>query len=107
MGVLTKQNQATAKNGLTFNGTAGTVSVSGGNHRHQIYCTNTNFDIGAHRNYLGAMNMGGSYNANGSGYAEYSGDLSMSGSFTPSGTISGDTETRPNNYTVKVWKRIN
>ena len=51
--------------------------------------------------------MGGTNNANGSGYAEYSGNLSMSGSFTPSGTISGDSETRPNNYTVKVWKRIN
>ncbi len=27
-------------------------------------------------------------------------------SVTASGTISGDSETRPNNYTIRVWKRV-
>ena len=55
-------------------------------------------------------------------YTEYSGNLNMSGKFTPAGSISGGeytfsgdndntsydggTESRPDNYTIKIWKRI-
>jgi hypothetical protein len=98
--VLIGQSQGTAKNGLSasFSGKAGTVSVSGGNHRHQFGSSSTSGNV---------------YTANllhGSGdvYTGYSGKLSMSGSFTPSGSVSlssTDTETRPVNYTIKVWKR--
>lgn len=98
--VLVSQNQATAKNGLSasFSGTEGTVSVSGGNHRHSI---------SGHMSGMG----GGSVSTHVSGrimYTEYSGNLSMSGSFTPSGSVtvsSSDKETRPNNFTMKIWLR--
>jgi len=65
----------------TFTGTAGTVSVSGANHRHGIPSTSGS-DAG----------KGVDTPRNGSGsiveYSAYSGNLSMSGTFTPSGSIS-------------------
>ena len=72
----------------TFSGSAGTVSVSGGNHRHSITTRNTTGGNG----YCFDVGSGPSYTR----YTEYSGNLSMSGTFTPSGSISntGDDVTR-------------
>ena len=82
----------------TFTGKEGSVSVSGGNHRHSMTTRNTTGGNG----YCFDVGSGPSYTR----YTEYSGDLSMSGTITPK-LKSSDSETRPENYTVKVWKRIN
>ncbi len=64
----------------TFTGTAGTVNVSGGNHRH-IYNVFTN---AAQPHGMGSPD----YTQQGiNSYTSYSGDLSMSGTFTPSGSV--------------------
>ena len=40
-------------------------------------------------------------------YTKYSGDLTLSGGLTPSVSIGdGDSETRPDNYSLRIWKRI-
>ena len=102
--VLVSQNQATAKNGLSasFSGSNGTVNVSGANHRHSVFTQalsggdDTISYYASHRNPV-------------TRYTDYSGVLSMSGSFTPEGSVtlsSTDTETRPNNFTIKIWVRI-
>lgn len=99
--VLVSQVQGTAKNGLSasFSGSAGTVSVSGGNHRHTVPAYDgTSGDTGLRRSGGSAVTQ----------YSGYSGDLSMSGLFTPRGSVSvssTDAETRPNNFTIKVWVR--
>lgn len=101
--VLVSQNQGTAKNGLSasFSGTAGPVSVSGANHRHGIPGTaGTNLGRGVDSPLNGSGNT--------REYTDYSGNLSMSGSFTPSGSVSissTNAETRPYNFTIKVWVR--
>ena len=64
----------------SFDGTAGTVNVSGGNHRH----TYNYRGIGEGSSPLGGTRP----TAFPSGNTEYSGDLSMSGTFTPRGTVS-------------------
>ena len=123
---LVKQSQSTAKNGLTFSGTKSTISVSGGNHNHNGNTGKKDLSH-SHSYWLGSSGGGGDqypkgyYSTNESwgkntGEANvsmdhshsipYSGNLSMSGTFTPSGSISGDDETRPTNYTIRVWKRI-
>ena len=99
--VLVSQNQATAKNGLSasFSGTAGTVNVSGANHAHTIQGHMSGMGGGSVQTHVSSSNVM---------YTGYSGNLSMSGSFTPSGSVSvssTDTETRPNNFTIKVWLR--
>lgn len=100
--VYATQNQGTAKNGLSasFSGSAGTVSVSGGNHTHQMpHATNSGGSTGY---------MGGSSPDWRDVYVSYSGNLSMSGTFTPSGSVSvssSNSETRPVNFTMKVWVR--
>ena len=124
--VLNKQSQATAKNGLSFSGTQGTVSVSGGNHSHGGNTEYTDlshthdYSIGADggdgyqysKGYyrtnltIGLTTGGASISMNHRHSIPESGNLSMSGSFTPSGDISGDTETRSSNFTEKYWKRI-
>lgn len=122
---LVKQSQATAENGLTFRGTSATISVSGANHNHTGSVGKTNL-AHTHNYNLGATGgSGGDYpkgyystndswakttggantNLNHSHTIPDSGDLSMSGTFTPSGSIVGDIETRPVNYTVRIWKR--
>lgn len=72
------------------------ITVSGGNHTHPYsfgrnynsHYTNTYklYDQDTHNNYTG--------------YTGYSGNLSMSGTVTHT-----STENRPNNYTIRVWKR--
>lgn len=98
--VLVSQVQGTAKNGLSasFSGTAGTVSVSGGNHRHSISGHMSGMGGGSVQTHISGETM----------YTGYSGALSMSGSFTPSGSVSvssTDAETRPKNFTIRVWVR--
>ena len=72
----------------TFTGTSGSVSVSGGNHRHaspdktRSFLTDLNAS-GGHSRFHGAGDYGGSAN-----YTAYSGSLSLSGTFTPKGTVS-------------------
>ncbi len=97
-----------------FRGVEGTVNVSGGNHRHSLLTKGNSFNVGS--------GSGTTYNWI-SGNSDYSGDLSMSGKFTPSGylygktdgvsqshthTISSDggTEARPENYSIRLWKRV-
>ena len=72
------------------------ITVSGGNHAHPYsfgrdyssHYTNTYklYDTNTYYNYTG--------------YTGYSGNLSMSGTVTHT-----STDNRPNNYTVRVWKR--
>ena len=72
------------------------ITVSGGNHAHPYsfgrnynsHYTNTYklYDQDTHQNYTG--------------YTGYSGNLSMSGTVNHTAT-----ENRPNNYTIRVWKR--
>lgn len=107
---LIVQVQGTAKNGLSasFSGASGTVSVSGGNHTHRV-------DL-AYSNWGGASGDTSRLDASQTAAISYpdrsplkaSGTLSMSGTFTPSGTVSltGEAETRPVNYTMRIWKRI-
>lgn len=99
-GTLIPQGQATAKNGLSVSvdsnssltGYAGAFSGAGfvqGNAAIGGICS-----LGTYRGnaYQGA---GGS-----PGY-----DLSINANHGHTCTVSGDSETRPVNYTVKVWKR--
>ena len=88
----TEQGDATAVNGLTssFNGTS-------------IHGT------------FGTVNSGGSFTgpftagefAHNYGYGSGNGYYQVNFDYTPSGSVSlnGDTETRPKNYSIKIWKR--
>ena len=96
-GVLSKQEQTTSVNGLraTFYGKESTTSKDG-LHRHYF-----NYDPKTTSGGAGAvLNRGSSVQ-----WTNEAGEHSHS--FTPSGTISlaGDMETRPDNYTIKIWKR--
>lgn len=115
-GTLSAQQQATAKNGLNFSGTSATIRVSGANHdhggsTHGAYASNDAASIAA--DVSSPLRLGSCpiYNQSG-GFCYHahgisaSGNLSMSGSYTPSGSISGDSETRPNNFTQRKWVRI-
>ena len=82
-GTLTPQAEGTAVNGL---------SIGGGNHSHiydGIYLQNgssfTTISVGSA--YLGKI------------------DTRTVGNGAHSHTITGDTETRPSNFTIKIWKR--
>lgn len=112
-GVLSKQSQGTASNGLVFNGKTGNVIVSGGNHKHNVRVRNDGFpnDWQDYTTDVKSQYWHTSYNKTRQRYnlnpeTEYSDTLSMTGSFTPAGSISGDSETRPDNYTMRIWKRI-
>ena len=103
--VYATQNQGTAKNALSasFSGEAGTVNVSGGDHTHQLPYRYITFYDGNSENRKEGLSSG----LRGD-YTDSSGNLSMSGTFTPRGTVSlssSDTETRPKNFTIKVWLR--
>lgn len=119
-GTLTPQSQTTAKNNLKINKSGG---VSTGHIRANVESAR---DGHTHTVYLANSYAAGSYNAYGTygGLGPLTNDPVLGGttstdywnhrhyfSFTPSvsdnisATISGDTETRPTNYTIKVWVR--
>ena len=117
---LSVQGQATALNGVK--GKSQTVSVSGANHTHTaVNLTNAgNPDGGGDYSSTNRWDRHYVTNSNakvsewgwtvsgetaGSTIANWSGNLSMSGTITPS-LQSSDTETRPNNFTSIIWKRI-
>lgn len=120
-GTLTPQGQATAKNNLKITKSGG---VSTGHIRSEVeyrYCAHTHPQV-----YLADIYIGGSYYSYGTigAYGPYNYAVVLTGetstdswnhrhyySFTPSvsddisATISGDSETRPINYTIKIWAR--
>lgn len=126
MDSLIKQSQATRKNGLSVSksgsvskagtvwGNSQTISVSGGSHQHSFP------GGGATGGGSSLGNINSTNNTSLTFYTSFSGDLSLSGTMTPSvsenisvsedisvSMSDGDSETRPENYTIKVWKRIN
>lgn len=72
------------------------VTVYGGNHRHP-YSFGRNYN--SHYTNTYKLYDQDTYN-NYTGNTGYSGNLSMSGTVTHT-----TTENRPNNYTIRVWKR--
>ena len=72
------------------------ITVSGGNHAHP-YSFGRNYD--SHYTNTYKLYDTRTYN-NYTGNTGYSGNLSMSGTVTHT-----STENRPNNYTIRVWKR--
>lgn len=92
------QQQSTAANGLkaTFTGIKSQTSKNG-LHRHYF-----NYDMVTHSGGSGALLNTGSVvqwtNEAGEHVHE----------FTPAGTVSlaGNSETRPDNYTCRIWKRV-
>ena len=111
---MSKQEQSTSVNGLTASFTGDTTNTSSaGNHKHNVRVRNDGFpnDWQDYTTDVKSQYWHTSYNETRQRYnlnpeTEYSGTLSMTGSFTPSGSISGDSETRPVNYTMRIWKRI-
>ena len=120
-GTLTPQGQSTAKNNLK-------ITKSGGISTGHVYAWDSSANLThSHTVYLcNGYASGDIYNKYGTygGYGPLWNDPVVSGvtntyslnhrhyySFTPSvsdnisATISGDTETRPTNYTIKVWVR--
>lgn len=98
--VLTPQSQATAKNGLSLNskadgtGTADTTTTNGAHtHSHNIYCDEANgkgwlYRTGYGNRWLDNNQTGSSGNHTHNIYIQ-----------------STDTETRPTNFTIQIWKR--
>ena len=70
------------------------ITVTGGNHTHPVY--------GGDEAGSGG-NIGDSPRSSHFGYVGYSGNLTMSGTY---GNATSNPETRPVNYTIKIWKRI-
>lgn len=123
---LIKQSEGTKVNGLSLSKSGGayktgscygnsqTISLSGGNHSHSSPAWKWGNHGGDGTTYVRttASQEGGNW------VTGDSGNLSMSGTMTPSITdnigvtdnisysISGDSETRPSNFTVRIWKRI-
>lgn len=127
-GTLTAQSQATAKNGLALTksgkayGNSQTITTGemSGNNYVDLNSQWNGYNGWAPVNvgrlstlnaYKGKIDSGSSGS---SGYVSGRVNLSHthSSTFTPSVSdnisysISGDTETRPTNYTIKIWKRI-
>lgn len=91
---MSKQGQSTAKNGLSasFSGVKKTGLITSGNNS-TIYAE-------------GVFSVSGSgklskYEQSATGYTY------VNFSMTPEGSVSigGDKETRPENYTIRIWKR--
>ena len=120
-GTLTPQSQSTAKNGLKITKTGG---ISTGHvyaydsavdcyHTHAVYLANGY--VGGSYNYRGTLGAFGPYSTNPlDAGATWPSNFphSHTYTFTPSvsdniaGTLtSSDTETRPTNYTIKIWAR--
>jgi hypothetical protein len=106
---LTNKMQASQNlnhtHGSGYTGYSGSLSLSGGNHRHETTDDNNS--------PLSASGRGtGTWSASGSGggkyiYTLYSGSLTVSGGNHRHGiSYSGDTEARPINYAIKVWERV-
>lgn len=112
-GVLSKQGQSTSVNGLTASFTGDTTNTSSdGNHKHNVRVRNDGFpnDWQDYTTNYKSEYWHTSYNQSSQRYnlnpeTEHAGNHSHM--ITPSGTVSlsGDAETRPSNYTVKIWKR--
>ena len=93
--VLITQNQGTAVNGL---------SVDGGGHDHNVSTSS---------NQTFCLHAGGVWSLGSYGVAEINPDYTVysTGSTTTQGEhthdIFGDIETRPTDFTMKLWRRIN
>lgn len=122
---MVKQNQSTAKNGLKIrsengasSGTENQTSNQSQNHTHTLTNGTAKVSTSIDYNNLLSWQSGGSRGLSGS-----SGYVHMDEPRTWTSTISGrtdnanqghthnmylfgDTETKPDNYTYKVWKRI-
>lgn len=127
--VLTKQAQATAKNGLqlksaTSGGTDNTTSGMSGNSTGSflnrvldngstiVGAVNgaTQASASASGNFsaswkTGYSNSGGAAQASGYNHQDKRSQISLNVAHTHNVYLQGDTETRPDNYTVKIWKR--
>ena len=101
--VLTKQAQSTAKNGLKLysasSGGSENTTSSNGSHTHDVGYGSTrvglatNAKAGTDRNIVwnnGSLNLLTAWSAGSHAHNVY---------------LRGDTETRPDNFTVKIWKR--
>lgn len=97
-GVLSKQKQGTAQNGLKFIGDSESITVKGGDHRHRQYAKDGQGGTSGFRRTDGNTVASDQFTG-------YSGSLTLTGDFTPHGSLTGDTETRPENFTIRVWKR--
>lgn len=110
---MSKQEQSTSVNGLTASFTGNTTNTSSaGNHKHNVRVRNDGFpnDWEDYTTDYKSEYWHTSYNQSSQRYnlnpeTEHAGNHSHT--ITPSGTVSlsGDAETRPSNYTVKIWKR--
>ena len=115
--VLVKQSEATRKNGLSLTGdvwgnqqtiTTGNENSSL-NHRHPV---KGDWDEGTYYEGIGAINGRPPNYQRVNVWTDYCGELNHTHSFTFTPSVSqnlgmsdGDAETRPSNYTIKVWKR--
>lgn len=115
---LTPQGQGTAVNGLSLSksgsawGNQQTIYSDGRGYQHShIVYTNDIYTAGGYYGVSLGYYMG-NYDVLHYGYADTSGpnhshilDFYPSVSENISFTVSGGTETRPKNYTVKIWER--
>lgn len=106
--VLIGQNQGTAKNGITLNEqsvyTGGAINLSSDagvemNHSHSLPTSTVSAVSGSAWACRGTVNFSAQSGTNNTNLRHR-----HKMTFTPSVTFN-DTETRPENYTVKVWKR--
>lgn len=112
-GVLSMQEQSTSVNGLTASFTGDTTETSSnGNHYHNVRVRNDGFpnDWQDYTSDYKSQYWHTSYNQSSQRYnlnPQTESGGSHSHTITPSGSVSlsGDAETRPSNYTIKIWKR--
>lgn len=85
---------------------SGSLSMSGGNHRHNITTNNKGYPDGWSDSKASNLYWNNVWAHNLTVYSTYSGNLSVSGA-NHRHTISydGGTEARPINYAIKIWKR--
>ena len=92
------QAQGTAKNGLT-------ATFAGNNTKGYMYSIAVDNDgVTPSSGFVSASN-GKTYKDEGNSSAMRYYDFTLSITPTGSITISGDTETRPKTYTIRIWKR--
>ena len=111
--VLIGQKQGTAKNGITPNSQTVNTSYNGA-HTHALLSNNTTRDSNGQWGLGNGARMISGENQNYTGYywswdnvnnwVSTADNHAHSLTFTPSITFN-DIETRPINYTIKVWKR--
>lgn len=103
-------NKMQASQNLSHNhggssGYSGSLSLSGGNHRHHINNYTANFSGSSGYSVIQASGSS-KYDVYSPQYTGYSGNFSMTGgNHTHTISSAGGDEARPNNFAIKIWER--